>query len=188
VAVYCFGVLLSGRLAFPNGLPRSSWPRPPTRFEHWQGQPSDCTGKSGPRNWQPSCKSGVLRLFKQNPPSVVSITVIRGGGALRNAVELRRIPSAQVVTPAKAGVQKISKSLDSGFPRNDAKSLRIRGGRRKLIALGALPRVSEWLPSLMARRFCGPRGLIPHNYMIHCPRRSISSRPSCKEDFLNEGY
>jgi hypothetical protein len=34
----------------------------------------------------------------------------------------KRIASTRAVTPAKAGVQKRSKSLDSGFRRNDGKS------------------------------------------------------------------
>ncbi|HQN18681.1 MAG TPA: hypothetical protein PKV86_06075 [Syntrophobacteraceae bacterium] len=43
---------------------------------------------------------------------------MRPAGA--NAVELSGTSLRGAVTPAKAGVQKILKSLDSGFRRNDA--------------------------------------------------------------------
>ena len=47
----------------------------------------------------------------------------RGG----NAVDLRKISFAHVVTPAEAGVQNAFKNLDSGFRRNDVRGYRNKG-------------------------------------------------------------
>ena len=43
------------------------------------------------------------------------------------------------VTPAKAGVQKSLKRLDSGFRRNDAGGVHMRPDELKLMALGPTP-------------------------------------------------
>ena len=41
------------------------------------------------------------------------------------------VENALAVTPAKAGVQKISERLDSGFRRNDAEGLLLEGSIAK---------------------------------------------------------
>jgi hypothetical protein len=46
---------------------------------------------------------------------------------LHNVVEVRRILSAPIVTSAKAGVQETQETLDSGFRRNDGRSVQLRG-------------------------------------------------------------
>ncbi len=48
-----------------------------------------------------------------------------------NAGDLRRPRSARAVTPAKAGVQKIVKTLDSVFRRNDGNGVRMVSSRLK---------------------------------------------------------
>ncbi len=46
--------------------------------------------------------------------------------------DFKRIPSACVVTPAKAGVPDLLNNLDSGFRRNDGKDFLIKATQVKL--------------------------------------------------------
>ena len=66
---------------------------------------------------------------------ILPIEVLINYNLQANAINLREIALLTSVTPAKAGVQKSLKRLDSGFRRNDAACVCMRPKTLKLMTL-----------------------------------------------------